>query len=83
MLARIIAPLPSMVGSQPRRPPVSFGKRADEILAERGVSDADLWKVLAAWVHAPSEEAFSHHLGMVLPWSPFEARSLWREMRLP
>lgn len=79
----MIAPLPSMNSSQTRRPPVTFGATADEMLAERGVSDADLWKVLAAWVHSSSEEIFSHHLCMALPWTPYEARFLWRAMRIP
>ncbi len=66
VLAGIIAPLPSMAGTQTRRPPVTFGARADAILIERGVSEADLWKVLAAWVHARNAPSLGTSIGSSL-----------------
>ncbi|RDX50671.1 hypothetical protein OH76DRAFT_1482088 [Lentinus brumalis] len=65
------------------RYPVTFGEAADTFLAQKGVTDAGLWHVLAARVHSRTVEAFTLHLGMTLNWVPLEASYLWRIMRFP
>ncbi|TFK79318.1 hypothetical protein K466DRAFT_606238 [Polyporus arcularius HHB13444] len=83
-LAQVVLPLPSMGDMKPRGfYPVTFGAKADKLLASRGVSEADVWKVLAARVHSPTMEAFSYHMGMVLQWSPLESKLLWEAIRFP